>query len=418
MKSNVTITIVKTDRKALLPFHILYSVDKHHLDHLLSFYNISAKSSIHLPLWLTKVIIFFLSHFPLTWLSVKKLQDLITQLHNNIELNQGTSKSLLVMIAKNHYFLSRYYLTCMHHDIENGVPFSKAILHFFEDENPFYASLIQEAENGSKLKMILNNISNMLLIKASSRFQLIRIVLPALIAIIICLYIGKELSYNITGARYNQILYFHNFFPELYSYSNLMALYESIFQVDHFYSLIAKISFFMFLFILSFNLFRASRFYPKLFYMIELNIPFIAQKQKKLISIELFKLIAISRLSNMNIYQSLHRAKLNIKNTYINSKIDQVLSKIDDGHAPLNALKSISIIPIRTHYLLDRLVNSQNQHDLLTVSELCSKEYDLALKLLNETYRLILIVIVIGLISFIGLNFIDNNYYYNLMNNV
>lgn len=414
MKSNVSIAVIKTDQNRFFPYMIFFGVNASHVKHMLSFYNITPLSIFMFPLWLSRLIVFVASYFPLTWLSVKKLQDLMTQFHNSIETNYGTTKSLLTMIAKNNGLVVRYYLISMHYDVQRGLPFSKAILHLLEEENPFYAAMMEEAEQGSQINTILNEISGLLLLKTHSRFKLLRILIPTFIAIIVSLYLGNTISYYLTAAKYNLIVQFHAIYPELYPYSNLMAIYENFFQADHFYYLLIRNSSILFILLLAFTIFRSSKFYPYFLSVIEYNIPFFRQRQRRLISIELLKLLAISRITNMNIYQSLHRTKLHIRNKLIQNKVNHALSLIDQGITPMSAMKQMNLLPMTTHYILDRLIHSNNLNDLNNVSSLCSQEYDHALNMLNEAYRTFAIIIVLTLVLFIGLNYIDNMYYYNI----
>ncbi|MGC6404269.1 MAG: hypothetical protein ACON5A_03430 [Candidatus Comchoanobacterales bacterium] len=415
MKSNIKLAIIRTSQKKFFPYMLFFGHDRSHIKHMLSHFNIQPIRLILLPIWLTKCICFILAHLPITWLSVKKLQDLVSQIHNGLEANEGTSKILYTMIAKNNTMLIRYYLISMLYQVQNGRPFSKAILLLLEDKNPFFASLIEEAEQGSQIKSVLSEMSELLLLKTRSKFQFIRIIIPALIAIGVCLFVGKNISYYVTAARYTIILQMNEFIPGKYPYSNIMAWYESFFNVDNFYYFVLRNALIIIAVYLVLSVIRKSKYYPSFLAAIELNIPFLRARQTRLISIELFKLLAISRISNMNIYQSLHRAKLHLMNKHAKNQISHSLQHIDRGVSPLEALKKLRMIPMSTHYILDRLINSTNNIDLITISELCSHEYDNALRMLNEAYRFLLIIVVLLLILFIGVNYIDSQYYYGLL---
>ena len=365
------------------------------------------------PNWLTSLIILFLKYFPLTWLSVKRLQSIVSNLSNNMEVNVGTYETIITMLLRSTHFISRYYLTCMLHDIQHGVSFSKATLHFFEGENTFFASMIQEASSGNHLKVIFNKLADFLHLKTRMRFNFYSIVIPSIFIIIICLYIAHLISYYVTGFRYNILVMLNRGHPNAYPYSTLMTVYESIFQSSNFvfslllYFIIGVVC------LALFHVFRSSFLYPKWLSILEMNIPLLRQKRQRMLSIEFFKLLTVARLSKLNIYNSLHRAKLSITNKHVLSGINNAIALIDQGVPANKAIKSIDFIQVSTYYILDRLVICTSHNDLEQVSEICSYEYIAACRLLNESYRFIFIILIISLIVFIGLNYYDNVYIYD-----
>ena len=283
-------------------------------------------------------------------INTKHIQGVFAQIHNSLLVGKHMHEQLINLIFNNHHFILRYELIKIHQDILDGKPLSTSLARLLSQEYSVLAALMVEAEKGNGFENAIHEISNAITRLSQQKTNLFNLFIPTCITFAVSLYFAFLLAslyiaprvavINIVGG---EIPFFISIYQQLFNSSS--SLY---------YMLTMLVAFFVI--VTCWSLFRSTKFYPRLFYLIELYIPVLGNMQKSLCSLLLIRSLAIGFKSNLRMINIIHQAAIHNRHKVLKNRLYNVIDSIKNGELPIIAVTKSKLLPFRYRYLFNQLL--------------------------------------------------------------